>query len=85
MLLRSNNSLHSSSIKCSLKLILFRINSLKRLFTNLTCLTSHYHYAILNSPVEASFVGIVSVNVPAVIVCDPKVKTATALFPCVEL
>ena len=32
-----------------------------------------FRYAILRSPVEASFVGIVNVKVPAVIVCEPKV------------
>jgi hypothetical protein len=31
-------------------------------------------------PFVASFVGIVSVNVPAVIVCDPNVWTLTASF-----
>ena len=31
------------------------------------------------------FVGIVSVNVPAVIVCEPNVCTETALLLCVEL
>ena len=33
----------------------------------------------------ASFVGIVKVNVPAVIVCEPNVCTETALLLCVEL
>ena len=35
--------------------------------------------------VVASFVGIVSVNVPAVTVCDPNVCDDTALSPCVLL
>ena len=44
-----------------------------------------FSYAIRSKPVELSFVGIVSVNVPAVIVCEPNVWTLTALLPCVAL
>lgn len=39
-------------------------------------------YAILRRPVEASFVGIVSVSVPAVTVCEENVYTAIALLDC---
>jgi len=37
------------------------------------------------SAVVDAFVGIVNVNVPDEIVWLPKVNTATALLPCVEL
>jgi hypothetical protein len=46
----------------------------------------HGVYAVKRSrAVEASLVGIVSVNVPAVTVWLPNVCTETALSPCVEL
>ena len=38
-------------------------------------------YASRIRPVDASFVGMVNVNVPVVTVCEPKVNTATAGFP----
>jgi hypothetical protein len=39
-----------------------------------------FPYAILINPVTASLVGMVNVNVPAVIDCDPKVNTATSFL-----
>ena len=43
-------------------------------------LNTTYRYAIRNRAFDASFTGIVSENVPAVILCDEKVCTLMALF-----